>query len=69
MKSRVRRNAGSRIVMVVSDIAGKNESSAISKSPIYAPTPSNRELRTPHSGLGLLCTILDTKFVDTNAFL
>ncbi|XP_078428187.1 tocopherol cyclase, chloroplast / vitamin E deficient 1 (VTE1) / sucrose export defective 1 (SXD1) [Wolffia australiana] len=47
---RMRRREGFRTVMAVSAAEEQQESSAIVKRPVYAPTPSNRQLRTPHSG-------------------
>ncbi|CAA7410103.1 unnamed protein product [Spirodela intermedia] len=46
----LQRRAVSRTVMAVSEAVGRNETTATSKRPVYVPTPSNRELRTPHSG-------------------
>ncbi|MQL83377.1 hypothetical protein Taro_015865 [Colocasia esculenta] len=45
-----RRGTGSRVVTAVAELSGELETTAISRRPIYAPTPDGRETRTPHSG-------------------
>uniref|UniRef100_A0A1D1Z1Z3 Putative tocopherol cyclase, chloroplastic n=1 Tax=Anthurium amnicola TaxID=1678845 RepID=A0A1D1Z1Z3_9ARAE len=45
-----RRRSGRRVAMAVSEPSGGHETTAISRRPVYVPTPTNRELRTPHSG-------------------